>query len=315
MGQRYIPNDGPLQSLSRSPKLLLVEALTELIRTYPPVDKYPEAKQKGIFSGYTSLVYLLLRVSTLYPDIQVDGHDISSWMEEYMKPLPGDIRFKSGSGGLHSEKLSVDAIRASISGSKPDLDLFLKHVHEYIGPYTGEDPYPAELFYGRAGVLYILRMVKQHVPNYAPVIEPYIDKISEKIMNEAEKGHWKFANKRFLGPCHGDIGIITQLVMSKPSIAPRLEDRLVDLLDLQDPEGNWPASGTESKTHSDLVQFCHGAAGYIICLKVLRPYFPNLKERIENAISKGEALVWERGLLRKEPSICHGILGNALYAV
>jgi len=44
----------------------------------------------------------------------------------------------------------------------------------------------------------------------------------------------------------------------------------------------------------------------------IRPYFPKLQSRIDRCIEKGRATIKERGLLTKEPSLCHGISGNAL---
>lgn len=315
MDRKYIPNDMPLQSLACSPKEMLESTLSELVRTYPPIEKYPDEKQKGIFSGYTSLIYLLFRISALHPDLKADGRDLRSWIEDYMSHLPHDIGFKTGYGGIHSEKLSVEAIRTCMTGAEDDLNKFLQHIGEYLGPYPGDDPYPAELFYGRAGVLYILRMVKHYIPKHSDVIQPYIEKVAMKIMEEGKKGEWTFANKRFLGPCHGDIGIITQLVLSLPHLAPSLQGRMEELLNRQHPDGNWPKTGSPTDTDSSLVQFCHGAPGFAICLKALRPYFPDMHAAIDTSIEKAEKVTWEYGLLRKEPSICHGIFGNALYVI
>lgn len=316
MDPKYIPNNMPLQALACTPKELLESTLAQLVHLHPPTDNYPDEKQKGIFSGYTSLAYLLLRISTLHPTLEVDGRKLLVWVEEYMATLPQDVGFKSGYGGLHSEKLSVEAIRACISGSESDLNKFLAHIPEYLGPYPGEDPYPAELFYGRAGVLYILRMVKHYLPEHTAFIQPYVEQVAMKIMDEAE---WTFFGKRYLGPCHGDIGIITQVALSLPQLAPRLQGRLQDLLKLQHADGNWPKMPEEAEAEAEagpsLVQFCHGAPGFAICLKRLRPFYPDLQGQIDACIAKAEVVIWERGLLRKEPSICHGIFGNALYVI
>jgi hypothetical protein len=40
-----------------------------------------------------------------------------------------------------------------------------------------------------------------------------------------------------------------------------------------------------------------------VCIK---KYFPNLEEKITKAIAKGRECVRERGLLTKEPCLCHG---------
>ena len=68
--------------------------------------------------------------------------------------------------------------------------------------------------------------------------------------------------------------------------------------------------GKEGRT--DLVQWCHGAPGFAYSLQALRPYFPQLQGRIDVAVAEAQELVWKQGLLTKEPSLCHGIFGNAL---
>lgn len=116
-----------------------------------------------------------------------------------------------------------------------------------------------------------------------------------------------------LGAVHGRIGIITQIVMSDPSKAsdPTILASLDRCLKLQTSDGNWPSS-VESG-HSHLIQFCHGAPGFVISLKAIKEYFlPDLHERIDLACKMGESCIVEKGLLTKEPNLCHGITGNAL---
>jgi len=62
----------------------------------------------------------------------------------------------------------------------------------------------------------------------------------------------------------------------------------------------------------EFIHFCHGAPGFVVSLVAIRTYFPILQPRIDVAIKRGRKLIWERGLLTKEPNICHGITGNAL---
>ena len=50
----------------------------------------------------------------------------------------------------------------------------------------------------------------------------------------------------------------------------------------------------------------------VISLISVAPYFPDLKDDIDAAIVKGRAATKKRGLLTKEPGLCHGISGNAL---
>jgi lantibiotic modifying enzyme len=155
----------------------------------------------------------------------------------------------------------------------------------------------------------------------ATCIDSPIDRLIEKMIEKNEDGDfdWTWHGKRYLGAAHGEIGIITQLVLSKPSLAGHFANRMKKLLDLQK-GGNWPSSELDGETgRKDLVQWCHGAPGFIYSLEALRPHFPamrpshpDMRVRIDAVLADAKELVWEKGLLTKEPSLCHGILGNAL---
>lgn len=168
------------------------------------------------------------------------------------------------------------------------------------------DPTYCEWLKGRAGALYILRGIRQWLPNLATAVNEVITLLIEDILPQ-QPCIW--SNRRYIGPVHGDIGILTQIVLSDPSYAPKLQSRLLELLNLQGEEGNWPV--IEGKDIG-LVQFCHGAPGVLISLLSIRPYFPALHEQIDKAITLGRKVTWERRILTKEPNICHGITGNAL---
>jgi hypothetical protein len=120
---------------------------------------------------------------------------------------------------------------------------------------------------------------------------------------------WIYNGRESLGPVHGNIGILTQIVLSDPSYASQLESKLAELLDLQEEDGNWPAVPGRK---AEAIQFCNGAPGIVISLLAIQEYFPNLKDRMDIAITAARKLIWECGLLVKEPSVCHGIIGNAL---
>jgi hypothetical protein len=50
----------------------------------------------------------------------------------------------------------------------------------------------------------------------------------------------------------------------------------------------------------------------VISLLSIKKYFPKLESKIDRAIKRGRECILERGLLTKEPCLCHGISGNAL---
>ena len=88
---------------------------------------------------------------------------------------------------------------------------------------------------------------------------------------------------------------------------------LKETLDLQGENGNWPSS--MHSAHDDLVQFCHGAPGFIFALKAIEPHLSldrSLQERVVSACKKAQECVVKKGLLTKQPNLCHGTSGNAL---
>ncbi|KAI0200195.1 hypothetical protein F4808DRAFT_171548 [Astrocystis sublimbata] len=81
-------------------------------------------------------------------------------------------------------------------------------------------------------------------------------------------------------------------------------------MDSQFESGNFPSSLPAGSDR--LVQFCHGGPGFVVSLRALMPYFPELEERMRDVIARAQDDIWRRGLLTKEPCLCHGVAGNAL---
>lgn len=109
------------------------------------------------------------------------------------------------------------------------------------------------------------------------------------------------------------VGILTQLVLTTPSLAAsdsRITATLDRLLALQQPSGNWTTR--DSSTGMPLVQWCHGAPGFVPSLLSMRPFFPSRQSQIDAAVEKARDVVWKEGMLRKDPCLCHGLFGNAL---
>jgi lantibiotic modifying enzyme len=159
-------------------------------------------------------------------------------------------------------------------------------------------------------------MVEEYFPGAKSYLDSPKSRLTQKILetNDDGRGNWEWRGKRYFGAAHGEIGIITQLVLSNPTLAPKLQDRLEDLLDFQCSDGNWPSSEVKMREgkSAKLVQWCHGAPGFVFSLQSLREHFPDLQPQIDAAILRAQDIIWRHGLLTKEPSLCHGILGNAL---
>lgn len=309
--KRYIETpakDQPQNLLSvGDTSVYLQGALEDIIANYPPRSRYPQEALQGLWSGPTGLAYLLFRVSTMRPDLAVLGQPAIHWANCYISGSRGhNLRLGSHGCGISDEKLAYGAVKAAVTKDTSHVRQFVQSVEQVLAVQE----FPDENLYGRAGTLYLLRMVRRWVPGCEKLVDPCVAEISNTIMNRGP--HWKWHGKRYLGAAHGDIGIITQLVLTSPELAPRLESAVERLLGMQLDDGNWPSSEESGANGKGLVQFCHGAPGFMVSLWSLRPFFPGLTDKIDQAVENGRACIWSQGLLKKEPNLCHGIFGNAL---
>ncbi|KAK8162801.1 hypothetical protein IWX90DRAFT_253235 [Phyllosticta citrichinensis] len=302
---RYFRNDQPLTK--RDAFKQLSASLDRLINSYPP-DKIPPGG--GLYYGPISVSFLFFRLQQLYPEMLVGEHPLGTWSAAYlelaqksMKEYPGPSTSKCG---ISDDIMCLLALGAA---SAKDADM-AKSLCDYAAIASDEEA-GNEWLYGRGGYLYLLRLVRASFEDDEEttiMIDDAADEVIEAIMDSPRP--WKWHGKAYLGAVHGTIGIITQIVLTDPGMAPKLEADLGALLSYQYESGNWPSSIPPGKDR--LVQFCHGAPGVVASLQSIRQYFPKLQERMDRAIKKGQECILERGLLTKEPCLCHGISGNAL---
>jgi len=310
MDQPYLTMGSPKLPTIADAGYELRAALDKIVTKYPPRSHYTQDALHGLWSGPTGIAYMLLRVSVHHPNLSIYDHPAIYWAREYLArgSRGHTLRLGPHGCGIADEKLAYEAVTCAVTGDLADVRQFVSSVAQIM---PVED-YPDEMLYGRAGTLYLLRLVRHWVTGSNRLVEPAIYEISNTILNRGPP--WKWHDRRYLGAVHGEIGIITQLVLTTPSLAPRLQPALRQLLNMQQDDGNWPSS-EESGAGGRLVQFCHGAPGFVFSLIALRPHFPDLRNRFDDAIERARECIEDRGLLKKEPSLCHGIFGNALYVV
>ncbi|KAL1843548.1 hypothetical protein VTJ49DRAFT_1141 [Mycothermus thermophilus] len=333
MPRRYLPSNTPRPPSVGNTEAYLTAALEDIVTNFPPRSRYSHDQLHGLWSGPTAVAHLLLHVATRRPDLVVAGRSASDWALRYLADgsRGHNLRLGSRGCGLGDEALAYAAVRAAVTAQPQDIRRLVDYI-EQLGLFTcpddsrgsnssgssNEDNYPDEILYGRAGTLYLLRLVRARVRQKggnADITDPAIAELSNAILSRGPR--WRWHGRRYLGAVHGDIGIITQLVLTSPELAPRVQPIVERLLDMQRADGNWPSSeeyagSVTAGGDKELVQFCHGAPGMVLSLLALRPHFPELHERIDAAVDRARDCIAERGLLTKEPSLCHGILGNAL---
>ncbi|MCJ1358352.1 MAG: hypothetical protein MMC33_008351 [Icmadophila ericetorum] len=304
--KRYI--DNPTTTLQNPPSAhtQLIKSLTKLVTGYPPETSHSQGAylpQNGFFTGPTSIAYLFLTLSKTHPNLSIEGKAVWEWCHAY---LPDNYRVELDTKccGVRNEKLAYLVLMAAAKGATIWAEQFFAALKE---AEKGTDPVTNEYLRGRAGALALLRILNKWCEPAAEHCDRVLKEICEFIL--AQKRPWTFHGHDYLGAVHGEIGIVTQIVLSDPTYAPRVEKDLKRLLDLQTESGQWPVT---DEVDQELVHFCHGAPGFVISLVSIRPYFPNLQPRIDAAIEKGRTFIWEKGLLTKEPNLCHGVTGNML---
>ncbi|KAL7920810.1 hypothetical protein ACQKWADRAFT_297362 [Trichoderma austrokoningii] len=310
MAQEYIPNNQALRALGHEPLELMKASLEHILKTTPPQPTYEVHEMFGGYTGGpTGLAYLFFRLADLYPDVQIAGHSLMHWTKQYLEGDRGEVKISVV--GISSEKLARDALVACLSKDESDVEVFLSNMPDILDP----DRFGSEFWEGRAGTLYFLRLMRHFISQSAALLKGPIAQVSERILSDSidqdERG-WMFHDLETTGAGHGTIGIITQLVVTTPALAPRLSTKLRAVLRLQT-NGNWPRNiAPAGDDNPFLMQWCHGSPGFVISLKAIRPHFPELQEQIDAAIANAQEAIWQYGLIKKEPSLCHGILGNAL---
>ncbi|SLM37217.1 Lanthionine synthetase C-like [Lasallia pustulata] len=301
-----------------SPTSELTSVLTSIISELKDKSSSPTPpfSWHGLFLGPTSFAYLLYRLSHLHPALTISSSSLphlASWT--LSQPPPAAVLSSPKRGGIADEAMATTTTTALLTSSLSHATSVVAMAAQTISP---EHCPSNEWLYGRAGTLYLLRALKSHFTSSSPApgadalltaIETTIAAICGTILHSPRP--WTWHNKHYLGAAHGSVGIITQVVLSRPACAPAVRDDLVAVLDAQLSSGNWPSSLPFSGDDK-LVQFCHGAPGVVISLRSLAPYFPELGAEIESAVERGERCVVERGALRKEACLCHGMAGNAM---
>lgn len=284
----------PLRTLEQTPRGLLEQSLVNLVTTWPPAKASRETRM-GFLQGPTSIAYLFVHLSKSHAQLEIQSKLPSVWFEKYLNSTPASDVGES-SCGIASEyycRLALEA--AHTQNATPFLDA--------VRAFKLNDV--QEVLLGSAGLLILLRFVKAFVPASAS----NIDEIIRTTIGHINASRWLFAGREFTGAAHGNIGIITQVCLSGG--ASTMADALTTFLDLQLEDGNWHSTTDRKHEH---MQWCHGVAGCVTSLLAIKEFFSEepLKGRIQAAIEKGQQLIFEKGMIKKEPCLCHGITGNAL---
>ncbi|MCJ1459742.1 hypothetical protein MMC28_010121 [Mycoblastus sanguinarius] len=316
---RYIDLTTLPFSQSADPRHELLSSLASIVTGYPPQSSWSKHDLHGLYSGPTSIAYLFLHLSNFQPSLLIENKAPGYWCRAYLQGTRPQIPVPPSCCGIGSELLAHLAVAAALTQDVVCVERFLAYLPTVINDDVGEDLGRDEWLYGRAGTLYLLRLMRYFTTTSKPALENAIQTLLDKILDNGPPWYWH--EKNYLGGVHGSIGIIIQIILSAPAYAPKLQDLLNELLSAQnDKTGNWPSSSSTTSSGKDLGQFCHGAPGFVISLLAIRPHFPStstptptsILQKIDTVIAEGRECIYNLGLLTKSPCLCHGAVGNAL---
>ncbi|KAL8801469.1 MAG: hypothetical protein Q9182_004435 [Xanthomendoza sp. 2 TL-2023] len=309
MAQRYIPNNESVLLKEEDPQKQIVLCLQTILNDYPPQDSYSYHDAHGFYSGPTSIAYLFLHLAHSHPDLVICNHHARFWCKAYMsgKRKRSAVEVTTDNCGVINEHLAGCAVLGALTGDEDYINALVYHTSTVVQE-SGSD----EWLYGRAGFMYLLRMVRHWVPTSRDAMNACIQKVGDRILENGPP--WKWHGKEYLGAVHGSVGIITQLILSGPHYAAdhKVISTMKELLQSQEQgNGNFPSSVDSGRL--SLVQFCHGAPGFVLSLPLIQKYFESTYQAaINTAVAEARDCIWKRGLLTKAPNVCHGAIGNAL---
>ncbi|XP_026746767.1 lanC-like protein 2 isoform X1 [Trichoplusia ni] len=182
---------------------------------------------------------------------------------------------------------------------------------------------PDEILYGKAGYLYALLFVNKHINGKEIIPVNHIEKVINSILKSGKQYSaqmksdspllWHWHDKVYFGAAHGMAGILYMLLQARLhiniiEIRSFIKPAIDWLLSQRYHSGNFPSS-MGSTSGDKLIQWCHGAPGYVpLCLLAAQIF--EEEKYMKVALQCGD-LIWQRGLCTKGYSICHGVSGNA----
>lgn len=201
--------------------------------------------------------------------------------------------------------------------SEPDTNVLLEKILELI-KMQEQSGTPDELLYGRTGGLYAMLLIKQQLPKQNVIKDEHITthinimlKSGKTMESFGRPLFYSWHGKEYVGAAHGYAGILYMLLEAHRYLDSEQLNLIKEAIDfiqgIKYPSSNYPSSiGSQTDR---LVHWCHGAPGVVHLL--IKAYIVYKDESyLESALACGD-VIWQRGILKKGFSLCHGISGNA----
>ena len=257
-------------------------------------------------SGGVALLYLKLGQ---YPQAE-------KYLEQSLRQVSNSrVTFLCGAAG----PLTLRAVVEHRQGRAADVSPLLSLAPGVADLGSG---LPDELLYGRVGYLYCLLLLRQELgPPSVPslLVRRLVEAVlrSGQMLSRDTRSRsalmFSWHDKVYIGAAHGLAGILTMLLQARDHLTPAEMRELVRpsvdyVLNLQMESGNFPSSKGNDKDR--LVHFCHGAPGVVHLLLTSHQVWGAEDGKYLTGARRAGEVVWQRGLLRKGPGLCHGVAGN-----
>ncbi|CAH1404494.1 unnamed protein product [Nezara viridula] len=315
--QLFLTEDGKLQEDIVSKIKETDENFEKEIRRTLPMFK--PTGDFSIYTGYcgTALLFLLKYRKTndkYYLDTALKlANNALDNIDETTSVRSKRLSFLNGRSG----PLALAIVLHKLNGEEKKSDALIERLLEIeVENSSNHD----EILYGRAGYLYSLLFVDKY---YGPVIpvECFRKVIyciiksgwrKSKYKNSPSVLSFEWHNKNYFGAAHGIAGILHALLCANEMLSEDERNVIIPntlkwLAEQRYPSGNFISSEHSNKDR--LVQWCHGSPGFVhLFLRAYKVY--GHKWLLQTAMDAGDT-IWERGLIPKGYSICHGVAGNA----
>ncbi|XGW27782.1 hypothetical protein V3C99_007955 [Haemonchus contortus] len=271
------------------------------------------------FGPYTGLSGVAFALNKAAPIVGSSASSTAEQLWQYC--MRGSRRSSSKQARFLCGDLGVYVTQMSNADLREDLVSKI----EKIADVLARDDYPSdEILVGRAGFLSGVLWIRQTIDpslvsngSVQKVLSAMI--LSGKRYSSRHKSPcplmYDYHGTEYLGAAHGLAGIL-QTALGFHDLLSESDERAVResadwLLSTQDDEGNFASSvkwiGRE-RGDDQLIHWCHGAPGVILlCLTMWKRY--GEQKYFKAALRAGD-LIWNKGVLKKGPGICHGVGGN-----
>lgn len=314
-------------------KKVIDQYIKSIIKNFKPSLKNCDG---GLYVGCAGISYMLYKAYTLNlfescdylkMDFKEYAEASLTYVESHKEKSIPEISFLLGAGGVYV----LNALVKDSLGQKEASQMMCQRYSNLafeckplILSKNGSD----ELFVGRAGYLNGALILNKHFNTQIVKLSDLYD-ICDSVVKSGRDYSLKnksssplmyaYYNTEYLGAAHGLSGILLMLleVPDYLSLRPESAQLIIGSInwmgEVQDQFGGNLPPDVEEIFHrrpvpEELVHWCHGGPGAIYLFAKAYLIFKDPKY-LKWCRDIGD-VVWQRGLLKKGPGICHGIAGN-----